>query len=315
MSGAGNEQAGTRMTDSARDTGLHALVARIAAILGRGSVTVIDVGARWGAADAWWRLDPLARLIGFDADEVECARLAREAGSQMQRYVPVALGAVSGSATLHVTRDPASCSLYPPSRAVLDRYPWLGEWIGPIGTRQMQVSTLAAWAAKEGLKGFDFIKLDVQGAELDVLRGAGPLLDGCLGVEAEVFFNKLYEGQPLFAEVDTFLRKQGFSLWRLGSLAHYSELARDVETGTEVVHYHPLAREHGCGSGRLFWANAIFLRDVELFAGRPERVLVLACLLAACGDVDGAVYAIRTLADTPFGLHVAELEASLGAHA
>ena len=52
----------------------------------------------------------------------------------------------------------------------------------------------------------DFIKLDTQGSELDILHGAGSLLDNCSGLQLEVMFSPLYEGQPLFADVDAYLR-------------------------------------------------------------------------------------------------------------
>jgi hypothetical protein len=44
-------------------------------ILGERSAIVLDAGARWGAEKAWWRLPPLAKLIGFEPDASECERL------------------------------------------------------------------------------------------------------------------------------------------------------------------------------------------------------------------------------------------------
>src|SRR5258707_15700586 len=107
---------------------------------------------------------------------------------------------------------------------MVERYPEnLGRVMRPIGTRPVEVTSLERWAATDGLTGFEFLKLDTQGADLDILRGAGPLLDGCLGVEVEVMFAPLYDGQPLFADVDSYLRSRGFTPWRLGNLAHYAE--------------------------------------------------------------------------------------------
>ena len=39
--------------------------------LGPAALTVLDVGARWGANDSWFRMKPLARLIGFEPDPEE----------------------------------------------------------------------------------------------------------------------------------------------------------------------------------------------------------------------------------------------------
>ena len=95
-----------------------------------GSITIADVGARWGATEAWFRLPGLARLIGFEPDAEECAQLNRQAGPH-ERFYPVALGKINGEATLHLTAHPACASLYPPSRAMLDRYPSLRPLMEP----------------------------------------------------------------------------------------------------------------------------------------------------------------------------------------
>src|SRR5581483_9507402 len=122
----------------------------------------------------------------------ECARLNQAAGPH-EAFVPAALGREDGSATLHVTREPACSSLYPPSAAVLDRYPSLRPFMSPAGVTTVPLTRLSTWAAGAGVSRIDFVKLDTQGSELDILRGAGPLLDTCLGVEAEVMFSPLYD--------------------------------------------------------------------------------------------------------------------------
>src|SRR4051794_617142 len=93
--------------------------------LGPGAVTVADIGARWGAADAWFRLKPLARLYGFEPDPVECQRLNDRAEPGQERFFPVALGRSTREATLYVTKEPACSSLFPPSAFMLERFPSL----------------------------------------------------------------------------------------------------------------------------------------------------------------------------------------------
>jgi FkbM family methyltransferase len=254
----------------------------------------VDVGARWGAAASWFRLKPLARLVGFEPDPDECARLNRGADAH-ETFVPVALGREDGSATLHVTRTPACSSLYPPSAAMLDRYPSLRPWMSPDRVTTVPLARLASWAATAGVDRVDFIKLDTQGAELDILRGAGGLLDGCLGVEAEVMFSPLYDGQPLFADVDAFLRSRGFTLWRLDSLSHYTDRPSDVLAHTATTHYEHVPVHHPAGDGRLVWANAIYFRDRDQVRGSVRSLLGLAALLEAAGDADGADGCLRLL--------------------
>jgi hypothetical protein len=107
-----------------------------------------------------------------------------------------------------------------------------------------------------------FIKIDVQGAELDVLRGCGPVLNGCLGLEVEVQFVPLYRGAPPFADIDAYLRGQGFTLWRLGQLTHYTERPPEQRlAGTLETWYDGERVTAPAGSGRLVWANALYFRD------------------------------------------------------
>ncbi len=68
----------------------------------------------------------------------------------------------------------------------------------------------------------DAIKVDTQGSELEILEGAKETLRSVNLIEIEVTFNPKYDGQPLFAEVDQFLRSQGFVLWKFSSETHYS---------------------------------------------------------------------------------------------
>lgn len=63
----------------------------------------------------------------------------------------------------------------------------------------------------------DVLKLDLQGFELEALRGAGELLADVKLILTEVEYLPLYAGQPLFSDIDLFLRGQGFRLFHLYS--------------------------------------------------------------------------------------------------
>jgi hypothetical protein len=66
--------------------------------------------------------------------------------------------------------------------------------------------------------GADYLKLDVQGSEGQVLAGARTCLDSVLVVHSEVEFVPIYAGQPLFGDIDAILRSRGFVLHRLLNL-------------------------------------------------------------------------------------------------
>ena len=257
-------------------------------IAGAHSTNVIDVGARVAGIESnWWRLEGLAGYFGFEPDAAECARLNASRHGR-ETYVPLALGAQRGERAFFVTQKPACSSLYPPDEAVIARYPSL-RGVTQTGQVNVTVVPLDDWWQESGRPDVSFIKLDTQGSELDILRGAGSVISRCVGCEVEVEFSPIYKGQPLFPDVDRFMKEHGFMLWRLHGLCHYTERPGGRWKRTENVSYGGKNRRFPAGPGRLFWANAIYFRDYadDFYRENPERLLTLAALLEACGDDDG----------------------------
>jgi FkbM family methyltransferase len=210
------------------------------------------------------------------------------------RFVPVALGATPGRAELHVTADPDCSSLYPPDEQSAHLYQAL-EVIKPASRRPITVDTLDLWAEREQVTDVSFLKLDTQGSELDILRGATRALRTVCALRTEVEFNQIYRGQPLFGDIDKFLREHGFVLWRLANLCHYTLAGRDAQepfpdrqvfaaSPDDVTTVDFLGR-----AGRLFWAEAFFVRRELAEGNRPADASTAAraaCVLYTLGFHD-----------------------------
>ncbi|MDQ3895684.1 MAG: FkbM family methyltransferase, partial [Actinomycetota bacterium] len=211
------------------------------------------------------------------------------------RFVPVGLGAAPGLATLYMTKDPGGYSVYPSSADAVEHHPGI-EGGRVEGTMVVEVTTLDEWAGREGVSRIDVIKLDTQGSELGILQGAARMLAGVRAVEVEVQFNELYEDVPLFGDVDRFLRRHGFVLWRLKNLSHYAQYG--VPTGwrtPDVANFDEVRSVFSTGSGQLYWADAFFVKR-EVARPDPEagwRQLVRdACVASALGFYDLVVLAV-----------------------
>jgi hypothetical protein len=77
-----------------------------------------------------------------------------------------------------------------------------------------------------------------------------------------VEFNPLYEGQPLFCDVDRFLRDRGFALWRFNNLAHYSTGILAGEPHSMLVGTDPGGHQYvAFANGQLFWADALYVKE------------------------------------------------------
>jgi FkbM family methyltransferase len=256
-------------------------------------ITVFIVGSRKlenqddYASQGWNIFAPNLTIYGFDADLEACnqanANLKARQVNWQEKHIPLALSNIEGNAILYVTKHPGCSSLYPPSEDYIKRFDGNSELIQLEDTINLSTTTLANFCTSEDIKEVDFLHLDVQGAELKVLEGSQGILNDVLGLVTEVEFTEIYVNQPLFADVDIYLRNQGFTLFDFGKMSHDNR--REIPI---ISKSHP---------GALIWSDAFYFQDlmrsdVSQSLKTPEKLLKLACL----ADVNNfADYALEIL--------------------
>jgi FkbM family methyltransferase len=228
-------------------------------------ISIVDVGAMREGQERYHRLvaDGLATVTGFEPNAEQFALLQGRGGPY--RYLPLCLGD-GGPATLHITRWPGCSSLLQPDPLVIDLFETIGAAsrdrtnnFEVIRSEPMETTRLDD---VEGLR-IDFLKLDVQGSELDILRHGTAKLSGATVIECEVEFIPLYRHQPLFGDVQVFLREQGFVLHKLIDCA-----GRPFRPFNPPNPFQPMSQ--------LLWADAIFVRDFTRLDAYSDDGLVKA---------------------------------------
>lgn len=194
------------------DADVLRVVASIKASLLKRVDLLVDVGAHKGAFALPAMQALLARkTICFEPNVVLHPVLHATLSGLDAEVRGCALGASPGLMPFHVHRDPAMSSLLDTDPGTLAR-----EFAFYDGSATedvvVPVSTLDLELAGGLLKESDncFLKIDTQGSELEVLRGATGTLERCEGVLIEHMFTTPYVGQVGFADVVLFMRSLQF---------------------------------------------------------------------------------------------------------
>jgi len=200
---------------------------------------IIDAGASNGRISR--RLlgkFPEARVYGFEPNTLYTETLQQYA-KEDPRFHPqfLALSDHEGTADLHITESPGSTSLFVPGKR-LQKFDPRG--VSVKSSEKVEVVTIDQWARRNGNPAIQLMKFDIQGGELQALRGAARVLqNSTLLVYTEILFNSLYNNGAIFSDIDLFLRKYGFVL-------------------------HDIYKPKYDSKGLLLWGNAIYLHSERL---------------------------------------------------
>jgi FkbM family methyltransferase len=211
------------------------------------TVDVVDVGANPVDGDPPYKrllTQGRARVVGFEPIPEALAKLNAAKGPN-ETYLGAAVG--DGKRHIfHLCQLGAMSSILEPNAAFLDYLHLFPEW-GKVLSKS-EIDTVRLDDISE-ITACDFLKIDIQGAELMVFQNAAKRLADCLVIQTEVEFFPFYIDQPLYAEVDLFLRQQGFMIHNF--------------VGMEKRFIQPLMNPNDpkAGLNQIMWADAVFVRD------------------------------------------------------
>jgi FkbM family methyltransferase len=177
-------------------------------------IALVDAGARGEPDPPWAGLGAdVLSITGFEPDAGECERL-NAAAPAGRRYLPVALWSQEREIDVHVAATPSCSSVLPPNAPLLARY--APAHVDPRDTTALAsypARPLDAVLAEHGLR-CDVLKIDVQGAEGEVLRGARETLRDQVDIAiVETWTTEVHAGQLLTGDVLALAHAAGLSLF------------------------------------------------------------------------------------------------------
>lgn len=160
----------------------------------------------------------LARLNAFEADARQHQRLRETYGETLRLFTEIVGDGTEQ--TLHLAA-PASgmTSLLKPDARRLEFFNGFSRFGEVQATERVRTTRLDD---VEGLPDLDFLKMDIQGGELQALEHGQARLARCAMIHLEVSFVPLYEGQPSFGDIDVWMRSHGFLPHRFTEVKQWS---------------------------------------------------------------------------------------------
>lgn len=217
------------------------------------------------------------RIIGFEPllgklDE----RVRLDKRGDTLTMLPCAIGDGERH-VLYINNDDATSSLFPLNPAVCRDYEHLVT-LHTVDRVEIETRRLDDVLSPEAV---DFLKLDIQGAELMALMGAPGVLSRTAVIHCEVEFAPIYQGQPLYPDVQQLLNAAGFSL-------------------IDLIVPHLYAPLTACGTvsqDRLLWADAVFFRDTPGARGLAVQSMVASLVYRKAGIAAQCLERRRKLLD------------------
>lgn len=229
--------------------------------------TILDIGANPVNPPPYRKLleSGGCHVVGFEPQEAAHAALVAAAGPN-ESYVKAAVGK-PGKGTLHLYPSSGLVSLFPlhiPALTFVGIYRRKHRFPPTIEVDLKGVDEI------DEITHVDMLKMDVQGAELDILTSARKKLAQAVVVVPELRYYRLYEKEPLMGDVDNELRRQGFELHK------FLQLKRRHVRNSQTARLNT-----ALASNQLLDGDAIYIRNLEDPAGWSDDQLRFLALAAA----------------------------------
>ena len=171
-----------------------------------GGLSLLDIGAAGDIEPRWLSISKELDYTAFEPDKRSVKKLSNSHNCKKYEIIEKAVWDSKKDIVFNLCNDPQVSSSLKPNKKLLDKFPEPHRF-----NIKKTISVFTSTIDDELYeKNIDFVKLDIQGGEYYALKGMKNKLKNCLGLEIEVEFSNLYNNQPLFGDLDNFLKNQDF---------------------------------------------------------------------------------------------------------
>ena len=211
----------------------------------KNKLCLFDIGGAGGLQARWKLFEKNIRTIFFEPEQRSFLEL-KNSGLEV---IDKALWSETIQKEFYLTKKLQASSMYVPNRTYLDLFPDSKRY-DIFKTIKVEVTELDNLVDVHNQP--HFLKLDIQGSELEVLKGSVKTLKNVLGLEAEVNFKEIYEKIPLANDVEKFLYSQGFVLNDFLTYFRWERSPQRIIDEDEIIRF-----------GEMIHGDALFLRTPE----------------------------------------------------
>lgn len=246
-------------------------------------LTYVDIGLRGGFQDD---LSPLAfavNAIGFEPEQSAYKELVENPDDRWRsvKILPVAVGPENGLHVLTIPRENESSTLLIPDPALGERFNKPGYFeVSKSTTVETQILDDAL--SQADVSRVDYVKIDIEGPELAVMRAAPKTMAGLLAAKLEVSFLPFRKSQPLAHDVAEFFYEQGFELMEIVQPAHWRRQGYIIDPylAPETPSY---------SKGQIMQCDYLFLRAPDRLLNDIDAVIRLSLIAMGFGYFDHAL--------------------------
>ncbi|MBM3903231.1 MAG: FkbM family methyltransferase [Verrucomicrobia bacterium] len=183
-------------------------------------ICIYDIGARWGISHPYDALNiyPEFISVGFEPDPKEAAQLRNK--NAFSKVCETALGRTNENRTLYIAKEPGSSSIFIPNPIEIGRHT---DWDGYRTVNQLPITVhpLDEVIVNQNLPIPNYIKIDCEGAEGEILEGAQSTMKNITGLTFEARWRDFYNGGATLPHLVENLMNQGLICLKMDQIGSY----------------------------------------------------------------------------------------------